>query len=296
MRTHHVTSRTRQAFTLIELLVVIAIIALLVSILMPALGKARLLAKRAACMANMRSIGLAAAVYRSEYDDKIPINLGASEMENGSFKRATPSWRFLLMREGGASGKLFDCPAVVNDRYRLPFGSADPRDVDTATQAVLDYPWRGGGSMGLMFPLYAFRMGVHVPGQQEGFEGVFNNSSAFPGDVAWRPSSGWKNPQNKMYIADAYYSNAPIAYPSTHVEALGGGVSGGTDHLHMPSLGGKYITGSVLNDGVRRFSDRHAGTNVLMINGAVLNYRTQELDAMTYDNQGDPRNIWSTGS
>ena len=55
-------------FTLIELLVVIAIISLLVSILLPSLTKARDLAKRVACMSNLKNIGLGMAMYREDYN------------------------------------------------------------------------------------------------------------------------------------------------------------------------------------------------------------------------------------
>ena len=57
-------------FTLIELLVVISIIALLVSILMPALGKAKQQAKNAVCQAHLRGLGLGLILYLSENEER----------------------------------------------------------------------------------------------------------------------------------------------------------------------------------------------------------------------------------
>ena len=64
--------KTRRAFTLIELLVVVAIIALLVSILLPALSEAREQARRAVCASNQHQIVVASHLYGQDYNGDLP--------------------------------------------------------------------------------------------------------------------------------------------------------------------------------------------------------------------------------
>jgi prepilin-type N-terminal cleavage/methylation domain-containing protein/prepilin-type processing-associated H-X9-DG protein len=63
----------RRAFTLIELLVVIAIIAILAAILFPVFAQAREKARSAACMSNLKQIGLGVMMYVQDYDETYPI-------------------------------------------------------------------------------------------------------------------------------------------------------------------------------------------------------------------------------
>lgn len=63
--------RVRDGFTLVELLVVISIIALLISLLLPALAKARSLALATICESNLRQIGTGVQEYAQEYEDAI---------------------------------------------------------------------------------------------------------------------------------------------------------------------------------------------------------------------------------
>jgi prepilin-type N-terminal cleavage/methylation domain-containing protein/prepilin-type processing-associated H-X9-DG protein len=67
--------RNNKGFTLVELLVVISIIALLMAVLLPALGKARDQARMIVCKSNLRSYGLAGTMYLQSNNDKFPFPL-----------------------------------------------------------------------------------------------------------------------------------------------------------------------------------------------------------------------------
>ena len=132
--------RRTKGFTLIELLVVIAIIALLVSILVPTLGRARELARQAACMANMSAVGKGIKMYSAGSNDRYPFpliddegnphsQLGTTNHHNTdpfntAIGRNGMQNMWLLIRDNTISEDAFHCPSDggwsarnVNDKY-----------------------------------------------------------------------------------------------------------------------------------------------------------------------------------
>jgi prepilin-type N-terminal cleavage/methylation domain-containing protein/prepilin-type processing-associated H-X9-DG protein len=81
-----------RGFTLVELLVVISIIALLMALMLPALGAAREAGRRTQCAANLHAIGQASVVYANTYRGHLPVT---ERLGVGSFTLVMPSEQFI---------------------------------------------------------------------------------------------------------------------------------------------------------------------------------------------------------
>jgi len=126
MKSHNGLSRVSRGFTLIELLVVIAIIALLVSILLPSLNRAKELAKRVTCASSLNSIGKSCNLYSGDYagcfpnflpDTPNPNCLGgpdASFWETEDLGSGNGNSRslYLLVRKKYVGTKMFICTST----------------------------------------------------------------------------------------------------------------------------------------------------------------------------------------
>ena len=142
----------RSGFTLIELLVVVAIIALLLGILLPAIGAAREQGRRAVCAQNEKNTGLGLFLYGNDNDGKLPQN----EVDRWLFD--VSYWTTdIILRSGGFDRDIFYCPSwrqrnnIIFWRYgeNLPAGTPEgyetPEPQDDATRKnyhrIMGYYW-----------------------------------------------------------------------------------------------------------------------------------------------------------
>ena len=130
-----------RGFTLIELLVVIAIIALLASILLPSLNRAKMLARRVNCASNIRQLGLAFGMYANSWKAWFP------QIRDQGHVPLKGIWADKLYNDSLNNVKVFHCPSV-SDRIFTPNATGGGRKMAYGME------WALGGvlSLGSLFP------------------------------------------------------------------------------------------------------------------------------------------------
>jgi prepilin-type N-terminal cleavage/methylation domain-containing protein/prepilin-type processing-associated H-X9-DG protein len=257
----------RPGFTLIELLVVIAIIAILAALLLPGLTRARVTAMRAACISNLRQVGVAANGYMVDFEGDVPMYLYSGPLGSTTMK----DWQEMLVSATDGNWGIFNCPASRHRRKATGAGGV----TGFSSFGVMYFTLTAGANA-----TYNHRTDSthpHWPNTPVSNADVTpppNNrkSVAFP----TREGTAWRHPTANIYAADALYSlDGSPSEESPY---------GGTVAIVAPAIP-SYFTGPQ-----GKFADRHAGVNCLFLDGRVEVWPIQKLDAMRVE--GAPETIW----
>jgi prepilin-type N-terminal cleavage/methylation domain-containing protein/prepilin-type processing-associated H-X9-DG protein len=130
----------RHAFTLIELLVVIAIIAILASLLLPALARAKEAAKRITCVNDLKQLGLSVVMYADDHDGFYPMRSGDWQGDVKSLspsKQATTTSNYwpLQLQPYYHEAKVLYCPSDVAEPEN--FGKSSAFEILRAKRSYL---------------------------------------------------------------------------------------------------------------------------------------------------------------
>ena len=165
----------RNGFTLIELLVVIAIIAILASLLLPALAKAKQKAQRTQCINNLRQVALTMAMYTLDWNDTMPAHRN-NRRPPGDTAEYLDDWWGTAIFNYKPNTNMFRCPELVRSR----------RDYSVRWEWAFDAHKVGYG-------YNAFFLGVWP------YEG---HTVAGRSTVQWFKASNIKNPSNCILVGE----------------------------------------------------------------------------------------------
>ena len=258
--------RKKSGFTLIELLVVISIIALLLSILMPSLGRARRSARNVVCLANTRQISLGWTMFSNDKSGRLPTGwmgifspAGGPDLSKQSFWNCEQTGIYPYI---GNDRSVFMCPEVRGVGYEDIGGEGVPTGIP--------HPWSAWG-----------KWWFETSGSPDAFKGDYGSyglnawASSHPTmEGVWRrfdASGGNRVP----LMAESYWMSS-YAYHTDQPPRYQGDMGGGSGDI-------------------RRFvMDRHMGrTNVLFLDMSSRNVDIKELWTLKWSRDFNINGPWT---
>jgi len=217
-----------KSFTLIELLVVVAIIAVLVSLLMPALSEVRFAARAMTCLNNYRQIGLGFNHYAADHYECLP------PFDQGPISGGvTRSWSYVLVAGVSGGYVMVETPSVLVCPICHPVVSMDQnnRRVHDRSYVYNDWRWISGAdnskplkSDDLRYPGNTVLLSEWPSANAVGLP--YPNGNPNRG-VWW--NSGWANvlyvppaaPTARRYLVPAHHERVGVLFGDGHAEAVG---------------------------------------------------------------------------
>lgn len=202
-------------FTLIEMLVVISVIAILSSLLLPALGTARNKARLALCGGNMKQVGIAYMIYCDDADGYMPPEFLSATTYTGL-------WHDLLMAGDYIKLKSMRCPSVMRTG-----GYSSASGVDYARNTDINHARGLDGSYRLLTrPKYPLSMMILA------VEGEANKSG---GGITWRFKAQQTSPMDDVGFAHPVARHGGALCPVLWLDGHG-------DEVKLPNPANPFLS------------------------------------------------------
>lgn len=211
----------RNIFTLIELLVVIAIIAILASMLLPALKRARERGKTIVCIGNFKQVGVALYTYAGDYNNYLPITeVGPDSGMTGPWRCTwADTWAHKLARAGVIKTYAKGDPSILACPSIYPFGKFEYYSYIYGYRYPASEWWKLSDKY-LVDPSLPKRSPANTAlagdsAQKYTATGVFGQSFFYV------PNCGSTSEPNNGFIHTRHHNQAAFIFADGHAEAVG---------------------------------------------------------------------------